>query len=239
MRTLGRRVLAIEADNAELDTLLADLVAATAPGLLTLHGVGVDTAAILLREGDVLLVTKLDRLARSIWPELGPSVGIVAAGLVLAAKAGNIGTNHLFEAMLLDRLIALALGWNALGWLVERPARGIWLAPPALGLASLVHPSLGMQLAMLIGVSLVAWGLRPGVSGVGWRTAMGGSVWLGIALAPGVVQTVAEYHGAKQQQAQRQSRQLEQITPQRREAGILEQGPPDDPQTVGQGNHPR
>ena len=48
MRTLGRRVLAIEADNAELDTLLADLVAATAPGLLALHGVGVDTAAILL-----------------------------------------------------------------------------------------------------------------------------------------------------------------------------------------------
>ena len=48
MRTLGRRVLALDADNADLDSLLAELVADTAPGLLALHGVGVDTAAILL-----------------------------------------------------------------------------------------------------------------------------------------------------------------------------------------------
>jgi transposase len=48
MRTLGRRVLAIEADNRELDSLLGELVEATAGGLLTVHGVGVDTAAILL-----------------------------------------------------------------------------------------------------------------------------------------------------------------------------------------------
>ena len=32
MRTLGRRVLAIEADNTELDTLLGDLVETTAAG---------------------------------------------------------------------------------------------------------------------------------------------------------------------------------------------------------------
>src|SRR5215204_4390201 len=48
MRTLGQRVLAIEADNTELDTLLADLVETTAAGLLAVQGVGVDTAAILL-----------------------------------------------------------------------------------------------------------------------------------------------------------------------------------------------
>jgi len=48
MRTLGRRVLAIETDNIELDTLLADLVETTAGGLLAVQGVGVDTAAILL-----------------------------------------------------------------------------------------------------------------------------------------------------------------------------------------------
>jgi hypothetical protein len=41
-------------------------------------------------------------------------VGWVAVGLLLTAKAGNIGTNHLFEAMVLDRLVALALGWYAL-----------------------------------------------------------------------------------------------------------------------------
>jgi hypothetical protein len=48
MRTLGRWVLAIETDNTELDTLLADLVETTAGGLLAVQGVGVDTAAILL-----------------------------------------------------------------------------------------------------------------------------------------------------------------------------------------------
>ena len=56
----------------------------------------------------------VDRLARAVWPEAGPQVGLVAVGLLLAAKAGNIGTNHLFEAMVLDRLMAFALGWLAL-----------------------------------------------------------------------------------------------------------------------------
>src|SRR5918996_140746 len=48
MRTLGRRVLALDADNDELDALLAGLVHTTAPNLLGVYGVGVDTAAILL-----------------------------------------------------------------------------------------------------------------------------------------------------------------------------------------------
>jgi len=48
MRTIGRRVLAAIDDNDVLDAVLAALVAATAPSLLALHGVGLDTAAILL-----------------------------------------------------------------------------------------------------------------------------------------------------------------------------------------------
>jgi transposase len=48
MRTLGRRALAISDDMHDLDQVLAKLVAATAPDLLACHGVGVDTAAILL-----------------------------------------------------------------------------------------------------------------------------------------------------------------------------------------------
>lgn len=48
MRTLGRRVLALDEDVHDLDVLLAELVADTAPSLLELYGVGVDTAAILL-----------------------------------------------------------------------------------------------------------------------------------------------------------------------------------------------
>jgi transposase len=48
LRTLGRRVLDLDAQLAVVDDALAELVAATAPRLLELHGVGIDTAAILL-----------------------------------------------------------------------------------------------------------------------------------------------------------------------------------------------
>ena len=48
MRTLGRRVLALDEEMSALDKLLAELVTATAPQLLALCGVGIDTAAILL-----------------------------------------------------------------------------------------------------------------------------------------------------------------------------------------------
>jgi transposase len=48
LRTLGRRVLDLDAQLAVVDDALAELVAATAPRLLELHGVGVDTAATLL-----------------------------------------------------------------------------------------------------------------------------------------------------------------------------------------------
>src|SRR3954447_9520028 len=79
----------------------------------------------------------LDRLARAVWPEAGGRVGIAAVALVLIAKAGNVGTNHLFEAMLLDRLIGFALGWVALAAAVEDPDRGWRIAAPLLGLAML------------------------------------------------------------------------------------------------------
>jgi transposase len=48
MQTLGRRVVDIDADCARLHGELTDLVKATAPSLLELHGVGVHTAALLL-----------------------------------------------------------------------------------------------------------------------------------------------------------------------------------------------
>jgi transposase len=48
LRVLGRRVLALDEEKAGLDELLQGLVMATAPELVQLHGVGVDTAAILL-----------------------------------------------------------------------------------------------------------------------------------------------------------------------------------------------
>lgn len=48
LRILGRRILAIDAELAEIDALLSELVSVTAPQLLELHGVGTNTAALLL-----------------------------------------------------------------------------------------------------------------------------------------------------------------------------------------------
>jgi transposase len=48
IRTLGRRVLALEADSRHLDELIHRLVKRTAPSLLEVYGVGTHTAAILL-----------------------------------------------------------------------------------------------------------------------------------------------------------------------------------------------
>lgn len=48
MRTFNQRVLVLDAEKAALDALLGDLVAKTAPELLALYGVGVDSAALLL-----------------------------------------------------------------------------------------------------------------------------------------------------------------------------------------------
>ena len=48
MRTLGPRVAVLDQEKAELDELLGELVAKTAPELLALHGVGTVTAAALM-----------------------------------------------------------------------------------------------------------------------------------------------------------------------------------------------
>ena len=48
LRTLGRRVLVLDAEKATLDELIGQHVARAAPDLLALPGVGADTAALLL-----------------------------------------------------------------------------------------------------------------------------------------------------------------------------------------------
>ncbi|MBX6316426.1 MAG: hypothetical protein IRY99_26465, partial [Isosphaeraceae bacterium] len=126
----------------------------------------------------------VDRLARAIWPEANPRVGVIAVGLLLLAKAGNIGTNHLFEPLLLDRLIALALGWVALASLVAHPGEARLLAPLLIAAASAIHPSLGLQLGLLLGG---LWGigcLIPGAFGGSRRVAFHGLALLLVALAP-------------------------------------------------------
>jgi hypothetical protein len=133
----------------------------------------------------------VDRLARGIWPCLGPSVGLVCVGLVLAAKAGNIGTNHLFEAMVLDRLMSLALGWLALAEVVVRPTGGHWRAAAAVGLATLVHPSAGLQIAALLVASWVVWCLLGPWTEVDLRTTVLGLLGLAVAVVPGLVINLA------------------------------------------------
>ena len=48
LRELGRRARFLDAQAGQLDELIGALVTARAPGLLALHGVGADTAALLL-----------------------------------------------------------------------------------------------------------------------------------------------------------------------------------------------
>ncbi len=53
LRSLARRVRSIDAEMAEIDAVLHPLVAATAPDLITLNGVGPDTAgALVVAAGD-------------------------------------------------------------------------------------------------------------------------------------------------------------------------------------------
>jgi hypothetical protein len=135
----------------------------------------------------VLTCRAVERLGRAVWPEFGPHVGWVAVILLLAAKAGNIGTNHLFEGMILDRLIALALGWQALATAVIRPETAWWRSALAIGLAAWIHPSAGLQLAMVIGASWACWAFMNRWMQVGAGTALRSLATLMVALIPGLM----------------------------------------------------
>jgi len=135
----------------------------------------------------------ISRLARSAWPEHGGRAGLIAIGLFLIAKAGNIGTNHLFESMLLDRLMGLALAWLAAAAVVEDPRRGWKFSACALGLAAVVHPSLGLQLALIFAGAWLAWALAAGGTSVSWRLAIPAAAATGLAIVPGLVLNLAPF----------------------------------------------
>jgi hypothetical protein len=126
------------------------------------------------------------RLARGAWPDLEPAVGWVAIGVVLSAKAGNIGTNHLFEAMVLDRLVAIALGWVAIAQTVTGPTTSRWRAWAAVALATIVHPSVGLQLAMVLGAGWMCWSLFGRSTFISFPAALGGLASLVAAVLPGL-----------------------------------------------------
>ncbi len=130
-------------------------------------------------------IAGLDRLARAAWPEAkSTGVGLVAVALVLLAKGGNIGTNHLFEATLLDRLVGFALGWLAIAAAIRDPARGWKVAAPLLGLAGLIHPSVGLQLALTLASGWVAWAVAPGPGRVDWASTLRAVAALALGQVP-------------------------------------------------------
>lgn len=153
------------------------------------------SAALAVLFGLTFLVTVagLDRLGSAVWSDRAPGAGLVAAALAMVALAGNVGTNHLFEPMLLDRLIAFGLGWLALALAVEPEGRSAGSAA-VIGLAALVHPSVGLQLAMLVGVGRLAWALP--VTGTGERvgTSLRAIVLLWLAVLPGLALNLKGSH---------------------------------------------
>ena len=138
----------------------------------------------------LLTCRSVERLARDVWPDSGPYVGWVAVGLLLAAKAGNIGTNHLFEAMVLDRLMAFALGWLALADAVSDSYSGRWRSPMAIGLATWIHPSVGLQLALVLAASWLFWSFLGRSTGVSPWTAARSTLLLILGVLPGLAMNV-------------------------------------------------
>jgi hypothetical protein len=129
----------------------------------------------------------IGRLAHALWPAEGPTVGAVAVGLLLIAQAGNIGTNHLFEPMLLDRLVAHALGWAALVSLVRPTSLSALSVAGCVLAANTIHPSLGLQWGLFLSSGWLAYGLLPGWCRVPRTHAIAGLVALGLVLAPAVL----------------------------------------------------
>lgn len=126
-------------------------------------------------------------LARAVWPELGSAAGWLAVGLCLSAKAGNIGTNHLFEAMMLDRLVALSLGWVAVASSIVEPATSARRSAPAIALATIVHPSMGIQLAIVLSAGWIVWAWMGPLTSISGALAIRNVAALGLSVLPGML----------------------------------------------------
>src|SRR5215471_11401773 len=97
LRILGRRVLALDEEKARIDALLSALVTQTAPQLLEMFGVGVDTAA-------ALLVTAGDNPGRlrseAAWAHLCGTAPIPASsGKVTRYRPGRGGDRQANSAL--------------------------------------------------------------------------------------------------------------------------------------------
>jgi transposase len=106
MRALARRVLSAVEDTDHIDTVLAHLVTATAPGLLELYGVGIDTAAILL----VAAGDNADRLhSEAAWAHLCGVAPLPATSGKMTQRhrlnrGGNRQANHALWRIVFTRM---------------------------------------------------------------------------------------------------------------------------------------
>jgi hypothetical protein len=69
---------------------------------------------------------------------------------------------------------------------VIRPERGWWLAPIAIASATVIHPSIGLQLAMFLGASWLAWAMLGPSSCVSRANAFRAVAALSLAILPGL-----------------------------------------------------
>lgn len=138
----------------------------------------------------VAMAVGIGRLARI--GTSGERAAVVAVALVLLARAGNIGTNHLFEPILLDRLIVLGLGWLAIARSVARPEANPLPAAALLAAGAVLHPSFGLLLIGLMGAGHAGWALLPRAARPAPRATILALVSLGLAMVPALL-----IHGAK------------------------------------------
>lgn len=122
IRILGRRVVALEAEIKMLKQLLDPLVHETAPNLLALHGVGVDTAATLL----VAAGDNPDRLrSEAAWAHLcGVAPLQASSGKVTRHRLNRGGDRNANQALWRITLTRMASDDRTKAYVERRSAEG-------------------------------------------------------------------------------------------------------------------
>ncbi len=105
-------------------------------------------------------ISAIWRIRKSLWPELPEWSDWVLVAMFALLKAGNLGTNHLWEDHLLDRQIGFTLGWLALAEFLSAGRRKTWTIPILIGAMAVIHPGLGVLTSTLwLGIFLIAFWL--------------------------------------------------------------------------------
>ena len=88
------------------------------------------------------------------------AVGLTVVALAMIDRAGNIGTNHVFASMMLDRVVAHGLGWSAAALWITGSRHGTLAGPVLIAAAAWIHPALGLQWGMVLGACWIIEALR-------------------------------------------------------------------------------